>query len=64
MSNGLLRQYFPKGSDLSLHQADYLHHVAAKLNNRPRERHQWRNPTQVLDQLLSQTQNQAVASTG
>ena len=63
-TNGLLRQYFPKGSDLSVYQADYLDHVAAKLNNRPRKRHGWRTPAEVLDQLLSQPQDQAVASTG
>lgn len=63
-TNGLLRQYFPKGSDLSIYQADYLDHVAAKLNNRPRKRHSWRTPAEVLDQLLSHPQNQPVASTG
>ncbi len=63
-TNGLLRQYFPKSSDLSVYQPDYLDHVAAKLNNRPRQRHAWRTPAQVLDQLLSQPQDQPVASTG
>jgi IS30 family transposase len=63
-TNGLLRQYFPKSSDLSVYQADYLDHVAAKLNNRPRQRHSWRTPAEVLDQLLSQPQDQPVASTG
>ena len=63
-TNGLLRQYFPKGSDLSVYQADYLDHIAAKLNNRPRKRHSWRTAAEVLDQLLSQPQDQAVASTG
>jgi transposase, IS30 family len=63
-TNGLLRQYFPKGSDLSVYQADYLDHVAAKLNNRPRKRHSWRTPAEVLDRLLSDPQDQPVASTG
>jgi transposase, IS30 family len=63
-TNGLLRQYFPKGSDLTVYQADYLDHVAAKLNNRPRKRHHWRTPAEVLDQLLSHPQDQPVASTG
>lgn len=62
--NGLLRQYFPKGSDLSVYQADYLDYVAAKLNNRPRKRHGWRTPAEVLDQLLSQPEDHPVASTG
>jgi IS30 family transposase len=52
-TNGLLRQYFPKGSDLSVYQPDYLEHVAAKLNTRPRKRHDWRTPAEVLDKLLS-----------
>ena len=63
-TNGLLRQYFPKGSDLTVYQPDYLDHVAAKLNNRPRKSHSWRTPAEVLDQLLSKPQDQDVASTG
>jgi IS30 family transposase len=64
-TNGLLRQYFPKGSDLSIYQPDYLDHVAAKLNNRPRKRHDWRTPAEVLDRLLSHPPNQpGVALTG
>jgi transposase, IS30 family len=62
-TNGLLRQYFPKGLDLSLFAADYLDHVAAKLNNRPRQRHGWRTPAEVLDRLLSDPQDHVVAST-
>jgi transposase, IS30 family len=53
-TNGLLRQYFPKGSDLAVYQPDYLEHVARKLNNRPRKRYDWKTPAQVLDALLSQ----------
>jgi IS30 family transposase len=53
-TNGLLRQYFPKGTDLSGYHPDYLDYVAAQLNNRPRKRHHWRTPAEKLDQLLSE----------
>jgi IS30 family transposase len=52
-TNGLLRQYFPKGTDLSVHGAGYLDYVAAELNNRPRKRLNWKTPAEALDQLLS-----------
>jgi len=52
-TNGLLRQYFPKGTDLSVHSADYLAEVAAELNERPRKRFGWDSPAQVLNRLLS-----------
>jgi IS30 family transposase len=52
-TNGLLRQYFPKGADLSVFGADYLDHVAMKLNNRPRKRLGWKTPAEALDELLS-----------
>ena len=52
-TNGLLRQYFPKGTDLSFHGAGYLDYVAAELNNRPRKRLNWRTPAEALDRLLS-----------
>ena len=56
-TNGLLRQYFPKGSDLSIYAPDYLEHVATKLNNRPRKRLAWKTPAEALDQLLSEPHN-------
>jgi len=52
-TNGLLRQYFPKGTDLSVHSANYLVEVAAELNERPRKRFDWDSPAQVLNRLLS-----------
>ncbi len=64
-TNGLLRQYFPKGCDLSVFAPDYLDHVARKLNNRPRKRLAFKTPAEALDELLSQPANpNDVASTG
>jgi IS30 family transposase len=64
-TNGLLRQYFPKNADLSIYAPDYLDHVAAKLNNRPRKRHGWKTPAETLDRLLSEPFNPpGVALTG
>ena len=63
-TNGLLRQYFPKGSDLSRWGPGYLDTVAAELNNRPRKRLSWRTPAEALDKLLSQPPDpSSVAST-
>jgi transposase, IS30 family len=52
-TNGLLRQYFPKGTDLSIHPAHHLEHVAAELNNRPRKTLNWQTPAETLKRLLS-----------
>ena len=52
-TNGLLRQYFPKGSDLSIYPAHYLDYVAAELNGRPRKTLDWKTPAEALDELLS-----------
>jgi IS30 family transposase len=52
-TNGLLRQYFPKGTDLSFYGPGWLDHVAAELNARPRKRLGWRTPAEELDRLLS-----------
>jgi IS30 family transposase len=52
-TNGLLRQYFPKGTDLARHSADDLAAVAATLNRRPRKTLEWRTPAEVLDEHLA-----------
>jgi IS30 family transposase len=63
-TNGLLRQYFAKGADLSVFAPDYLEHVSTKLNRRPRKRLEFRTPAEALDQLLSEPFNPTgVAST-
>ena len=51
-SNGLLRQYFPKGSDLSVHTEADLEAVAAQLNDRPRKRLEFRKPIEEIGPLL------------
>ena len=51
-SNGLLRQYFPKSSDLSLHSAEDLDWVAAELNDRPRKRLGFKKPIEQIGPLL------------
>jgi IS30 family transposase len=55
-TNGLLRQYFPKGTDLSQHSAADLAAVAAALNTRPRRTLGWRAPAEALDDVLRSAQ--------
>jgi IS30 family transposase len=52
-TNGLLRQYFPKGTDLARHSPEDLAAVAAALNSRPRKTLEWRTPAEVLDEHLA-----------
>ena len=64
-TNGLLRQYFPKGTDLSVHTPQRLAEVADELNGRPRQTLGWRNPAEALAALLSdEPEPPGVATTG
>jgi IS30 family transposase len=51
--NGLLRQYFPKGTDLRVHSATDLQAAADEINQRPRKTLDWARPVDLFDQLLS-----------
>ena len=62
-TNGLLRQYFPKGTDLSRYPESDLDAVAHTLNNRPRKTLHWATPAEALDQLLSPQPDTGVATT-
>jgi len=58
-TNGLLRQYFPKGTHLGAHGVDELAAVAAALNGRPRKTLNWKTPAEALDALLRSAQASA-----
>jgi IS30 family transposase len=62
-TNGLLRQYFPKGSDLAVHDAAHLQSIAARLNGRPRKTLGFKTPAEELARLLSDDQMTGVATT-
>jgi IS30 family transposase len=61
--NGLLRQYFPKGTDLSRWSYEDLLAVQAAINNRPRKILNWKTPAEVLDEQLRLQQQAGVATT-
>jgi IS30 family transposase len=63
-TNGLLRQYFPKGTDLARWSNDDLEAVAAEINSRPRKVLGWRTPAEAFDDHLRSLQQAGVASTG
>lgn len=62
-ANGLLRQYLPKGTDLSGFSAEYLREVEHRLNTRPRKRLGWATPEQEYERLLQRSNQTSVATT-
>ncbi len=62
-TNGLLRQYFPKGTDLSRWSADEIAAIAHTLNTRPRKTLGWRTPAEVFDEHLRSAEQASVATT-
>lgn len=63
-TNGLLRQYFPKGTDLSRWSAEEIEAVAAAINGRPRKILGWKTPAEALDEHLVSVKQAGVATTG
>ena len=62
-TNGLLRQYFPKGTDFRHLTVNDLNAVAFTLNTRPRKTLGWRTPAEALDLLLQSHSTESVATT-
>ena len=63
-TNGLLRQYFPKGTDLARRSEREIQAVARTLNNRPRKTLGWKTPAETLDEYLESVRQSGVATTG
>ena len=63
-TNGLLRQYFPKGTDLARWSAEEVAAVATALNNRPRKTLAWKTPAETLNEQLLSLHQADVATTG
>jgi IS30 family transposase len=61
-TNGLLRQYFPKGTDLARWSSEEIEAVAATLNNRPRKTLGWKTPAEALNEQLMSLEQAGVAS--
>jgi IS30 family transposase len=61
-SNGLLRQYFPKGTNLARWSSEEIEAVAATLNNRPRQTLGWKTPAEALNEQLMSFEQAGVAS--
>jgi IS30 family transposase len=62
-TNGLLRQYFPKGTDLSRRTADEIEAVATALNSRPHKTLGWKTPAEALNERLLSAEQAGVATT-
>ncbi|SJZ79299.1 Integrase core domain-containing protein, partial [Oceanospirillum multiglobuliferum] len=55
--NGLIRQYLPKGTDLSVHSQEQLDAIAYELNIRPRQRFEYRCPIEVISEVMAKEYN-------